>query len=516
MRPVRAALTALRSQLPARVDDALQLLATDGRLRVCASRAELLRAAVADWYADRHAQPVDDRPDSAAQRVRMLAAFQRDVDVLNRAARVHLAADGTLRGAALDVAGREFRVGDEVVTLTQRGHTIVPDGAGPRAYIRTGTIGTVVEVHHDPQHLLRQWMRVDFGSRGVATVPWSYLEFDFGDGRRGGLAHAYALTADRAQGSTMDAARAVATDATGRQALYVMLSRGRRDVAAYVIRRRDLDVDATDEAWLPVLADNRSALERVTARLKASRPERLASDLDPTAAAAHAVATQYGLGELARMRRAALGRSDASPSASLLVRAERLAEHRVAGAALLSPPAALVRQLGPRPEQGAARRAWEDAVGAHAVFVARYQARDGVGDHAGEAQWAAMVARTERLVQGCIDRARAPKCSHAVRVALRAEVLALLASGIEPAHVAKELLRGPVRDGAVLVARARAFAVGIGVDGSAFRGDAALSRADDRQRCAALLAVARQLCAPASAERAAAEQVRHGRSLGLG
>jgi hypothetical protein len=393
---------------------------------------------------------------------------------------------------------------------------IVPDGSGPRAYIRTGTIGTVVEIHHDARRVPRQWLRVDFGSRGVATVPWSYLEFDFGDGRRGGLAHGYALTADRAQGSTMDAARAVATDATGRQALYVMLSRGRREVSAYVIRRRDLDVDATEEAWLPVLTDDRSALERVAARLKASRPERLASDLDATAAAAHALATQYALGELARMRCAALGRSDTSPSLSLLVRAERLAEQRVAGAALLSPPVALVRQLGPRPEQGAARRAWDDAVAAHAVFAARYKARDGVRDLAGEAQWAAMVARTERLVQGCIDRARAPKCSHGVRVALRAEVLALLASGVDPARVADELLRGPVRAGAVLVARARSLAVGIGVDGSAFRADAAPSRDNDRQRCARLLAMARQLCAPASSERAAAEQAIPGRSLSLG
>src|SRR5207302_10341519 len=139
--------------------------------------------------------------------------------------------------------------------------------------------GTVVEAHRDPR-VERQWLRVDFGRRGIATVPYAYLDFDFGDGRRGGLAHAYALTADRSQGSTMDAARTVATDATSRQALYVMLSRGRRDVAAYVIRRRNLEVDPTDESWLPVLADGRSAMERLAARLKASRPERLAGDLD--------------------------------------------------------------------------------------------------------------------------------------------------------------------------------------------------------------------------------------------
>ena len=88
----------------------------------------------------------------------MMAAHRREVDLLNAAARRHLALDGTLSGPELDVAGRRFAVGDEVVTLTQAGHNLFAGGRLRDRYVRTGTVGRVTEVHLDADRPDRQWL----------------------------------------------------------------------------------------------------------------------------------------------------------------------------------------------------------------------------------------------------------------------------------------------------------------------------------------------------------------------
>jgi len=500
MREVRAALTALRSQLPERVDDALRRLEADGRVRVCDDRAELLSRVLDDWYSVRQraraSEPYPSR--GRAEPTRMMAAFQRDVELLNRAARVHLAADGTLTGPTVTASEREFRVGDEVVTLTQRGHTIVPDGAPPRAYIRTGTIGTVVGVHADPDHLDRQSLAVEFPGRGVARVRFDYLEHDFGDGRRGALAHAYALTADRAQGSTMSSALAVTTDATSRQALYVMLSRAKHDVAAYVVRRRDLEIDPTDEAWLPVLPDPRTAMERVAARLKASRAERLASDLDPDAWAAHALACQHTLAELTRLRRETRPGDPAGLPAAILRRAEHITEVRVATAARLDPPAPLVARLGTRPTGGASRAAWDRAVGAQAVLDARYPEGRPDQDDPNDVRWHRLRVAAQRMVDGCLADPGIRRCPMAVRDATIGDVAAILAAGVDARVVARELARRGSRSAAALGAQARSLAVAFAVDGRAFLDPAPLTWSDEHEQCEALAIEAQRLSGTAA------------------
>ena len=423
----------------------------------------------------------------------MMAAFQRDVELLNRAARVRLAADGTLTGPSLTASGREFRVGDDVVTLTQRGHSIVPDGASPREYIRTGTVGTVVSIHADPANVDRQWLAIDFPGRGVATVPFAFLDHDFGDGRRGGLAHAYALTADRAQGSTMSSALAVTTDATSRQALYVMLSRAKHEVAAYVVRRRDLEIDPTDETWLPILPDPRTAMERVAARLKASRAERLASDLDPDAWAAHTLASQHTLAEVTTLRREATPGGDAGMPPAIVRRAELIIEARVASAARLDPPAVVVDSLGPRPAVGAKRAAWDHAVGARAVLDARYPDGRPDRDDTNDVRGHRSRAVAQRMVDGCLARAGIRDCPVGLRDATIGDVAAVLAAGVDARVVAEELVRSESRSAGSLRGHARSLAVAFRVDGQAFRGSAPLTWSQEHQRCEALAVEARQL-----------------------
>ncbi|MBL7499311.1 hypothetical protein I6A81_24290 [Frankia sp. CN7] len=234
----------------------------------------------------------------------MMAERHHDVETLNTAARRLLAADGTLTGPVLHAAGRDFQVGDEVITLTQAGHTLVPAGRPASAYIRTGTVGVVTAVHlADNAH--EQALEVYFPKKGTVRVPWKYLTHRFDDGRDGGLGHAYAITAAKAQGATMDTARAVLSDDTTRPAAYVMLSRARTDLHAYVLGRADLTHRDDDETWLPAGPDPDSPLDRLADHLTRTRNERLATDHDPTAVAAHILRQRYTLAELTALRLAA-------------------------------------------------------------------------------------------------------------------------------------------------------------------------------------------------------------------
>ena len=66
-----------------------------------------------------------------------------------------------------------------------------------------------------------QSVTVYFPSKGTVQVPWDHLTHRFDDGRT----HAYALTAAKAPGATLDTVRAVVPDETSRPGLCVMLSR---------------------------------------------------------------------------------------------------------------------------------------------------------------------------------------------------------------------------------------------------------------------------------------------------
>ncbi|WP_238436166.1 MULTISPECIES: MobF family relaxase [unclassified Frankia] len=243
-------------------------------------------------------------------RVHMMAERRHDVDLLNAAARTLLAADDTLTGPVLRVAGREFQKGDDVVTLTQAGHSLIPEGRPRAAYIRTGSVGVVTAVHL-ADTAADQALEVYFPGKGTARVPWTYLTHRFDDGRDGGLGHAYAITAAKAQGATMDTARAVVPDDTSRPGLYVMLSRARTDLHAYVLRRDDLHDNDDDETWLPALADADSdPLHQLADHLAHTRPERLATDHDPHAIAAHQLVCDHSLADLTALRRTAPGPGD--------------------------------------------------------------------------------------------------------------------------------------------------------------------------------------------------------------
>lgn len=372
MRNVRAALAGLRSAMPSETMAALARLARDGNVQLFDDRDALLAAAVTDWYSERA---------TTGTAAAMMAEHQRDVDALTVTARATLLADGTLTGPVLTVAGREFQAGDEVITLTQAGHTLVPEGRSKGRYIRTGTVGHVTAVHVDPARPHAQTVTVHFPGKGSVRIGWDYLTYAFPDGRTGGLAHAYALTAHKAQGSTMPTARPLLADDTSRAGLYVMLSRAQRDLRGYLIRRADLDANLDDEDWLPILP-TADAVDRLAEHLRTSRTDRLAADLDPHARAAHHLAADHTLPALADLR-SHPPRQPAAPSPVLVRRAELAAEAALITRTLANPHPALLARIGPRPPSGPHRTQWDQAVAALAIYRAHWP--DTPADDAGPA-----------------------------------------------------------------------------------------------------------------------------------
>jgi hypothetical protein len=231
-------------------------------------------------------------------------------------------------------------------------------------------------MHLDPDNPASQAVSVYFPSKGTVHVPWGYLTHRFVDGRDGGLAHAYAITAARAQGTTMDTASAVVPDDTSRAGLYVMLSRARTDVAAYLVARDELDDRDDrddDETWLPTEPSPQGPVGQLADRLSRSRPEQQAGEQDPLATVAHQLRRQHSLAELTALRLRQPPNAVAAPRQVVLRRAELASEAALRAAALTKPPAALVARIGPRPAAGPDRAAWDEVVSALAIYHARHR-----------------------------------------------------------------------------------------------------------------------------------------------
>jgi hypothetical protein len=264
----------------------------------------------------------------------MMADHHVERRELNARARALLAGDGTLSGPVLELAGASFQAGDEVVAMEQN-RRLRPEGAGPGEFVRNGERGQVVEVRpgEHPEVV------VDFERRGRVTLGEEDLMRQVRPGVVGTIAHAYA----------------------------VGLTRGRGDARLYVVRRRELAPALDAHAGLPRLDDEATTLQAVTRRLEAQQAERLATEVDPEAAEVARLRRDHDLAGLARL---ALASEDAS--ASPAGRAYRHAADALASAACLEPDPALVARLGPRPEGGPQRRTWDRAVGAVAVYRARW------------------------------------------------------------------------------------------------------------------------------------------------
>ena len=174
-----------------------------GRVHPAPSRAQATSDMVMAW-----AQDVVEGRDA------VMVAYHRDsVETLNRAARAVWGRLGRLSGPELEApGGRRYRAGDRVVTLSPG-----PDGAwvtSQRAVVTS----------------------VDTEARVLTAVTPEGTELRMGAEHIGAdkLGHAYAVTAHRSQGATVDVTHAL-EDGGGRELAYVAMSRARHESHVHVV-----------------------------------------------------------------------------------------------------------------------------------------------------------------------------------------------------------------------------------------------------------------------------------------
>ncbi|MGH2900435.1 MAG: hypothetical protein ACRDMZ_17300, partial [Solirubrobacteraceae bacterium] len=159
----------------------------------------------ADWW----------RAHGAGERALMIAHRRSDVADLNQRARSLLRDAARLGPDALRTDNRAFAIGDRVITTrNDRGLAVV-----------NGQPGTLTALHDCRVHI-----ELDNGRR--VELPESYVH----DGH---LDHAYATTAHRAQGTTVDRAFVLGSAELYREWGYTALSRHRGEARFYITTRQD-------------------------------------------------------------------------------------------------------------------------------------------------------------------------------------------------------------------------------------------------------------------------------------
>jgi conjugative relaxase-like TrwC/TraI family protein len=243
---------ALRELRDGDVVRALTAYRKAGRLRIDDSVSGLTRMLLEDY--ERH---LGTHP---AEQILVVASSRGDARRLNAQLRQRLLADGHLGEQELRIqlttsdgsprGERGYRVGEQV---------LVTVNDYPRGLLN-GTRGTVTALHGDRQALT---VRLDDG-RSV-DLDRDYLG-------RGQVSYGYALTAHKAQGTTVDIALLWGTQALTRETGYVALSRGRE--ANYLYSTWDLlrrDAGFADHADLDLPGDHRLARPDATARVRLVR-----------------------------------------------------------------------------------------------------------------------------------------------------------------------------------------------------------------------------------------------------
>jgi conjugative relaxase-like TrwC/TraI family protein len=273
----RAALAELRD---GDVHTAVASYAKHGRVRIADNGEELNSRLLEDYRSL--------RATSGPGQVLVVASSRADARRLNRVLRAALVDDGTLGPDELEVAvgdngsTRGYRAGDEVVVTSN----------DYRRALLNGTRGQVSAVD-----IYAGTVTVRLGDGRDVTLGRRYL-------RTGRLAHAYALTAHKAQGMTVEVALLWGSAALTREIGYVAMSRGR--AANYLYSTWDqLRRDFSGEIDRPRVEEQpsprqRAALDRAALvdRLSSSGRQKLArswwrpADREPVDAAVSSQARQ--------------------------------------------------------------------------------------------------------------------------------------------------------------------------------------------------------------------------------
>ena len=337
MGQVRLALDEYRNGL---ITSAMQRLDDDSRIVTAPGWEELLDTMAADWFVDHQRHTAGKTIES-----KMIAERNSDRHALNERAQA-LLAEADLIGEPILIGDTRFHVGDRVVAQA-RNTELRADDAERRDHVINGSHGTVTAIKGTHR---RADLVVEFDDLREITVPHDFIAEEVGPGRGGGLAPGYAVTSFKAEGQTYDTGRNLAAPgAVNTEGMYVALTRGRNDQRTYTIAPTD---QAPEPPELPIVADERSALDALSDSLSRPRGADLASVADPHAAS---IAHQ-STGTLNSLGGRALG----------------LAETRVAAQAINNPDPVTVAALGPRPPVGEHRQTWDAAVGQAVIYRARW------------------------------------------------------------------------------------------------------------------------------------------------
>ena len=331
-----------------RIAEAIGRLETNQRIVTAATSGELLDQLTADWYVDRKTSP-----DSTS---RMMAEHHRERRALNNRAQALLSADGTLDGPGTRIGEENFHIGDEVIARAPN-RSLHPS-QDPKAYVRNGTVGTVIGIDGGPG---AETVTVDFKHRGPITVPHDWLTAELRPGITGALTPDYAVTSHAAQGDTYRTGRIVATDTASTEAVYVGLTRGSHDARIYTVRNEPHTIDT--DPRLPRIEDPRTEIEVLTDQLSKQRPTELASVANPDIA--HVLhLTRRPLQELM---------NSTDPFAT---QAQSIVESRIAYISRAAPDPEVVEYLGPRPSDDGLAETWDRGIEAIAIYQARSQTHE--------------------------------------------------------------------------------------------------------------------------------------------
>jgi hypothetical protein len=259
-----------------RIAESLARRDTDGKVVRAGSAGELYDTMAADWYVEW----------CHGARDPMIAARNSVREELNRRARLLREAAGELTGPTVYRGGREFRVGDWVVTRHNQRRLRSADGSW---YVKNGSRGIVADAAAETGALV-----VEFeGRAGLAhrvLLPAEYVA-------AGHVEWGYAVTDYGVQSRTLDRARAVLDDTTSAAGAYVATTRGRLENRIYIVDGEVREEPDPDLSHGPP-NERPSSLEVIAEHLAGQQPEALLHEIDPWVARAGPLAAERSLAEL--------------------------------------------------------------------------------------------------------------------------------------------------------------------------------------------------------------------------
>jgi hypothetical protein len=204
-------------------DRAIEIYEEHGRI-ADGTREEMIEAIYRAWRED-----TDGGKESL-----MIAPDGATVAALNERARTdRITAGHVTEGGLVLHGGATVGVGDEVVT--RQNNRLLATG---KRWVKNGDRWTVTSTNHDGSMTIKR-----AGGGGEVVLPADYVASH--------VELAYATTAHRAQGRTVDTAHAMVTSTTAREVLYVAATRGRESNRLYVDTRYDPDPATSHEGMAP-------------------------------------------------------------------------------------------------------------------------------------------------------------------------------------------------------------------------------------------------------------------------